>query len=104
MREKKSLCYLEKGQRGRIGCLEAAGSIRRRLQELGMIPGTWVECVGKSPLGDPKAYLVRGTVLALRRQDAEQIWLWAGEAQEGASPGRAGEASCRASEEKALWG
>jgi len=41
--------------------------------DLGLTPGTSVEAVLRSPLGDPTAYLVRGTMLALRRVQAEQI-------------------------------
>lgn len=47
--------------------------MRRRFQDLGIISGTVIECIGSSPLGDPAAYLIRRTVIALRREDAEQI-------------------------------
>ena len=51
----------------------AQGAQRRRLQELGFVPGAQVECVGTSPLGDPRAYQLRGTVIALRRRDARPV-------------------------------
>lgn len=79
MERQVALSKIKKGQKGRVEHLETAGSIRRRLQDLGITPGTWVECVGVSPMGDPAAYLVRGTVIALRRQDAEHIQVRAGE-------------------------
>lgn len=47
--------------------------LRRRLEDMGFIAGTKVSCVSRSPLGDPYAYLVRRTLLALRREDAGQI-------------------------------
>lgn len=47
--------------------------MRRRLQDIGMIEGTTVECVGKSPLGDPCAFLIRGAVIALRKEDAGSV-------------------------------
>ena len=47
--------------------------MKRRFQDLGIITGTEIACVGRSPLGDPTAYLIRKTVIALRREDAEQI-------------------------------
>ena len=47
--------------------------MRRRLQDMGLIEGTKVECIGVSPLGDPAAYLIRGAVVALRKSDAEGI-------------------------------
>jgi len=44
--------------------------MRRRLQDIGLINGTIVQCVQKSPANDPIAYLIRGAVFALRRDDA----------------------------------
>ncbi len=49
------------------------GMIRRRLLDLGMIPGTRVECLQKSPAGDPAAYLIRGAVIALRCEDSALV-------------------------------
>ena len=45
----------------------------RRLRDLGLIEGTKVKCVLKSPLGDPAAYKIRGAVIAIRREDAAEI-------------------------------
>lgn len=61
------------GQTAVISEILNTGSMRRRLLDMGLIPGTKVECVGKSPSGDPKAYLIRGAVIAIRKEDAEQI-------------------------------
>ncbi|MBQ8431825.1 MAG: ferrous iron transport protein A [Clostridia bacterium] len=47
--------------------------MRRRLQELGFVCGTKLQCLGRSPGGDPSAYLVRGTVIALRQEDCREI-------------------------------
>jgi Fe2+ transport system protein FeoA len=49
------------------------GSFRRRLMELGLVPGTRVELVGVAPLGDPLELLVRGASLSIRRAEAESI-------------------------------
>ena len=48
-------------------------SIKRRLFDLGFIPGSKVECVLVSPFRDPKAYQVAGNTIALRRVDASNI-------------------------------
>ena len=48
-------------------------AVTDRLADLGLIPGTTVECVGVSPAGDPSAYLIRGSVIALRRRDCGGI-------------------------------
>ena len=45
----------------------------RRLRDLGLIEGTKVKCVLKSPLGDPAAYKIRGAVISIRREDAADI-------------------------------
>ena len=65
-------------------CVDSAGVVlyidencrlAERLYDIGLIPGTKVLCVAKSPLGDPKAYLVRGAVISLRREDAGSVIL-----------------------------
>ena len=61
------------GQTAQIVHLFASGSIRRRLQDIGIIPGTYVKCVMESPFGDPDAYLIRGAVIAIRKDDARNI-------------------------------
>lgn len=66
---------LSPGERGTVKEITLTGSMRRRLQDIGLIPGTPVECVGKSPLGDPSAYLIRGAVIALRASDCRGILL-----------------------------
>jgi Fe2+ transport system protein FeoA len=48
-------------------------SFRRRLMELGLVPGTRVELVGVAPLGDPVELLVRGCSLSIRRAEAERV-------------------------------
>ena len=49
------------------------GGICRRLLDLGLIEGTVITPLQISPSGDPTAYFIRGTVIALRRRDAEHI-------------------------------
>ena len=46
---------------------------RRRLLDLGILPGTRIENVMPSPLGDPVAYRIRSAVVALRREQAQLI-------------------------------
>lgn len=55
--------------------LLTTGEMRRRLLDLGLVPGTPVECVGHSPAGDPGTYLIRGVAIALRREDAHNVWV-----------------------------
>ena len=68
-----SLMNLKEGERARVSSLLSRGSMRRRLQDIGLIEGTEVECVQKSPTGDPVAYRIRGALIALRSEDSSNI-------------------------------
>lgn len=70
-----TLAALRSGQRGRVEAVAGEDAMRRRLLDLGLIPGTAVSCVAVSPAGDPAAYLIRGAVIALRRRDAAAVAL-----------------------------
>lgn len=76
MREFNCLNDIKPGQRARIKELTAQGSIRRRLLDIGLVEDTEVECIGKSPLGDPCAYLIRGAVIAIRSEDCMGILVY----------------------------
>lgn len=67
------LTKLRAGQKATVRKISATGAMRRRLQDLGLIEDTEIECVGRSPLGDPAAYLIRGALVALRDTDAAAI-------------------------------
>ncbi len=49
------------------------GAERRRLMDLGIVPGTQVEVEMRSPSGDPTAYRIRDTIIALRKEQAKHI-------------------------------
>jgi len=68
-----NLFDLKKGQKCRIDKIFSVGSIRRRLLDIGLVENTAVECVGESPQHDPKAFLIRGAVIALRQDDCKNI-------------------------------
>ncbi len=69
----RNLNNIEPGETAVIRGLTAHGSMRRRLLDIGLIDGTRVECVGRSPSGDPSAYLIRGAVIAIRSEDCSDI-------------------------------
>ncbi|SDE97997.1 FeoA family protein [Sporomusa acidovorans] len=71
-----SLADLMAGTAGRILSVELDGLLRRRVLDLGMVPGTQVECIRKSPVGDPIAFRVRNTTIALRSDDASLIKIY----------------------------
>lgn len=72
------LSNLQCGQIARVDSLALRGSMRRRLQDIGLIEGTQVECIQKSPAGDPVAYLIRGAVIALRTEDSAGVFVSCG--------------------------
>ena len=67
------MSQMRSGQSGRILELDTRGGLRERLFDLGLTPGTIVERLMSSPIGDPSCYRVRGAMIALRGCDAEQI-------------------------------
>ena len=68
-----SLNTLRVGESALVSHIEAEPAMRRRLLDMGLIEGTRVSCLQKSPAGDPVAYLIRGAVVALRSEDSSQI-------------------------------
>ena len=73
MKDVTTLDRLAVGQRAAVTEVSAPEDQRRRLQELGFVPGGVVSAVQESPWGDPVAYAVCGAVIALRRAVARQI-------------------------------
>lgn len=67
------LTSLIETERGKVKQILIDGPIRRRLMDLGLINGTIVEVLQKSPFGDPVAYLIRGAVIALRQEVSSMI-------------------------------
>ena len=61
------------GEKGRVKEISKDSSITRRLLDIGLIPGTNIECVLISPMKNPKAYMIRGAVIAIRNEDANDI-------------------------------
>lgn len=58
---------------GKVNDIKCVEGIKRRLLDLGIIKGTKIEPVLLSPSGDPRAFSVRGTLIAIRKEDAENI-------------------------------
>ncbi len=68
-----SLQNLKEGDKAKVVKLLSEGSIKRRLQDIGVIEGTEIERLQSSPTGDPIAYFIRGAVIALRSEDSTNI-------------------------------
>ena len=57
----------------KVVSIDAKGELRRRFFDLGIIEGTIIEVLYRSPFGDPTAFLIRGAVIAMREEESEMI-------------------------------
>jgi Fe2+ transport system protein FeoA len=67
------LSELKPKERGTVLKVGGSGAVRRRILDMGVVPGTEVEVVKVAPLGDPVDLLVRGYHLSLRKEEARGI-------------------------------
>ena len=71
------LSELKPGQQGTITRIEGNGALRRRCLEMGLVRGETILAERVAPLGDPRAFLIKGYRLALRREESAWIPLLA---------------------------
>lgn len=76
-RPHETLAMLNPGQQATVVGIAPAckGLQRRRLMDLGLVPGVHVTAELQSVVGDPIAYRIRETLIALRRQQANDVWI-----------------------------
>lgn len=63
------------GERVQLERIEIEGALKRRLLDLGFIPGAIIKVLQKSPLGDPVAYQVSHTTIGLRKEESSKIFV-----------------------------
>ncbi len=82
----RTLADLDTGESGRVVGISMAcqGTQRRRLLDLGVVPGTIVKAELQSVSGDPVAYEIRGALVALRREQASWIQVQTDVEEQGA--------------------
>ncbi len=68
-----TLSLLKECESAIITKINVCGSMRRRLQDLGLICGTRINCVLKKSNGKIAAYRIRGALIALRKSDTDLI-------------------------------
>ncbi|ABE51733.1 FeoA family protein [Methanococcoides burtonii] len=68
-----TLNLLEPGSKAKVIQITGRGSARRRILDMGMVPGAEIEVIRKAPMGDPLEFLVKGYNLSLRKAEAELI-------------------------------
>lgn len=64
---------LKPGQKGKVLKVNARGETNKRIVEMGVTPGAFVEVERVAPLGDPIDIKVKGYHLSLRKEEAEGI-------------------------------
>ena len=74
--EQKTLDTLPIGKSARIHSLTSNNLERRRMLDFGFIPETTITALYKSPFNNPIAYLIKGTTIALRNEDAKKILIY----------------------------
>lgn len=73
MRKNSTLNEVGLNEEVKIKKIDCTGNVKRRILDLGMIEGTKIKPVLKSPLGDPTAYEVRGSLISLREEESRNI-------------------------------
>lgn len=73
-----SLAEIPLGRAARVTAVDGPRAFRRRLLEMGLVPGTQVTVVTVAPFGDPLRIEVRGGQWSIRRNEAAQIAVDAG--------------------------
>jgi len=66
---------MSNNQEGIIKKVSATGDMGRRIREMGMVPETSIQIQGRAPLKDPVAVKLRGFVLTLRNNEANNIFV-----------------------------
>lgn len=67
------LRQMQVNQKGTIRCVRAKGELGRRIRDMGLVPNTEVQVVGRAPLKDPVALRLRDFTLSLRNNEADFI-------------------------------
>ena len=68
-----TLKAVKPGTRVMVQKLTGCGKVRRRLMDMGIIPGTVMEVQKIAPLGDPVEIKFKGYNLSLRREEADMV-------------------------------
>ena len=68
-----TLAEISLGSTAKVAAVDGPRAFRRRLLEMGLVPGTLVKVVTIAPLGDPLQIEVRGGQWSIRRAEAAQI-------------------------------
>ena len=73
MNEELPLSKLKKGQNAIVVRVGGKGAVKRRMMDMGMVPGSEIRVVRIAPFGDPIEFNVKGYNLSLRKSEAKDI-------------------------------
>ena len=73
MNKIENLSELKPHSKGIVKKVEGQGNLKRKLLDMGIVPGSSIEVVKFAPLGDPIDVKIRGYHLSLRKEEAKQI-------------------------------
>lgn len=71
--EELPLSKLKKGQKGIVVRVGGKGAVKRRMMDMGLVPGSEIRVVRIAPFGDPIEFNVKGYSLSLRKSEAKDI-------------------------------
>ncbi len=69
------LSEMKVGKEAEVTAVKAEGAVRRRIMDMGLIKGTRFKVIRVAPLGDPMEIFFKGLHLALRKNEAEGIFV-----------------------------
>jgi len=75
MKETRCLSALKPKDRAKVKQISGKGNLKRKLLDMGIIPGVVLEVVKLAPLGDPIEIKIRGYNLLLRKEEASQVFV-----------------------------
>ena len=64
---------LKSGERACVECIQGGGAIRRRMMDMGIVPGVELEVVRRAPFGGPLQVRLKGYYLAMRRGECAKV-------------------------------
>ncbi|WP_320045884.1 FeoA domain-containing protein [uncultured Ilyobacter sp.] len=67
------LTDLKRGEKAKIIKIGKIGDLKKRLVDMGVTSGETIKLERDAPLGDPQQYIIKGTGIAIRKEDAKNI-------------------------------
>jgi len=67
------LTELNRGEKAIIVKIGKLGELKKRLTDMGITSGEVIKLERNAPLGDPQQFIIKGTGIAIRKEDADHI-------------------------------